>query len=68
MTTPARTALRLTPERHTQHVTAVTGTPYTLHPVQAGGADPVVKSASYDRGSGAFSVPGRTVAVFRRAG
>ncbi len=60
--------LNATPERRTQHVAATEGTPYTLHPVQAGGADPVVKSASYDRGSGTFSVPGRTVAVFRRAG
>ncbi|WP_437438024.1 pullulanase-type alpha-1,6-glucosidase [Streptomyces olivoreticuli] len=60
--------LNATPERRTQHVTAVTGTPYALHPVQAQGADPVVKSASYDRDSGTFSVPGRTVAVFRRAG
>ncbi|MEU3752144.1 pullulanase-type alpha-1,6-glucosidase [Streptomyces olivoreticuli] len=60
--------LNATPERHTQHVTAVAGTPCTLHPVQAQGADPMVKSASYDRDSGTFSVPGRTVAVFRRAG
>jgi pullulanase-type alpha-1,6-glucosidase len=35
---------------------------FTLHPVQAGGADPVVRSASYD--DGAFTVPARTVAVF----
>jgi hypothetical protein len=32
--------------------------------VQAGGADSVVKQASYDAGAGTFSVPARTVAVF----
>ncbi len=60
--------LNATPDRRTQHVTAVAGTPYALHPVQAGGADPMVKSALYDRDSGTFSVPGRTVAVFRQRG
>ncbi|MFD7440856.1 pullulanase-type alpha-1,6-glucosidase [Streptomyces sp. NPDC059909] len=55
-----------TPERQTQRVDTLAGTPYALHPVQAAGTDAVVKSASYDGGSGAFSVPGRTVAVFTR--
>ncbi|MEU3524271.1 alpha-1,6-glucosidase domain-containing protein, partial [Streptomyces sp. NPDC038707] len=45
-----------------------TGTPYHLHPVQATGTDETVKSASYTTGSGTFSVPARTVAVFSRAG
>ncbi|MFF2851615.1 pullulanase-type alpha-1,6-glucosidase [Streptomyces sp. NPDC058001] len=53
-----------TPERHTQTVPGAAGERYGLHPVQASGADQVVKSASYDRGSGTFAVPGRTVAVF----
>ena len=35
---------------------------YRLHPVQASGGDPVVRAATADRG--AFTVPGRTVAVF----
>ena len=35
-----------------------------LSPVQANGADSVVKQAAYDAGSGSFSVPARTVAVF----
>ena len=37
---------------------------YRLHPTQASGADPIVKSSSFERESGTFAVPGRTVAVF----
>ena len=58
--------LNATPDRVTQTLPAAAGTAYALHPVQAHGSDPVVKTASYDRGTGAFSVPGRTVAVFER--
>ncbi|MFD8717019.1 pullulanase-type alpha-1,6-glucosidase [Streptomyces sp. NPDC059629] len=54
------------PEQREQRVTALAGTGYRLHPVQASGADCVVKSASYERGTGTFIVPGRTVAVFSR--
>ncbi|MER7958533.1 pullulanase-type alpha-1,6-glucosidase [Streptomyces sp. NPDC096030] len=54
-----------TPERQTQRVAALAGKGYALHPVQAGGSDTVVKSASYEAGSGTFTVPARTVAVFR---
>ncbi|MET9193337.1 pullulanase-type alpha-1,6-glucosidase [Streptomyces olivaceus] len=57
-----------TPERQEQRVDAAAGTGYRLHPVQAAGADAVVKGASYTAGTGTFTVPGRTVAVFRRAG
>ncbi|MEU9864508.1 pullulanase-type alpha-1,6-glucosidase [Streptomyces sp. NPDC047971] len=53
-----------TPERQTQRVAALAGKSHTLHPVQAAGADSVVKSASYETGSGTFTVPARTVAVF----
>ncbi|TVL89928.1 pullulanase-type alpha-1,6-glucosidase [Streptomyces sp. SAJ15] len=55
-----------TPERQTQTVTALAGTRYALHRVQSGGADEVVRTASYDTDSGTFSVPARTVAVFTR--
>ncbi|MFD7884208.1 pullulanase-type alpha-1,6-glucosidase [Streptomyces bauhiniae] len=55
-----------TPERQDQRVAALAGTDYRLHPVQASGADDVVKSASYAAGSGTFSVPARAVAVFTR--
>ena len=54
-----------TPHRRTQTVPAVSGERYALHPLQAHGGDPVVKSAAYERSSGTFDVPGRTVAVFR---
>ncbi|MEW2165104.1 pullulanase-type alpha-1,6-glucosidase [Streptomyces sp. NPDC007084] len=55
-----------TPEKREQTVASLAGTAYALHPVQAKGADPVVKSASYARTSGTFTVPARTVAVFTR--
>ncbi|MGW7367501.1 pullulanase-type alpha-1,6-glucosidase [Streptomyces sp. NPDC054841] len=55
-----------TPERRTQRIGAFAGTPFALHAVQAGGSDEVVKSASYEQGSGTFTVPARTVAVFDR--
>ncbi|POX40571.1 DUF3372 domain-containing protein [Streptomyces sp. Ru73] len=58
--------LNATPASQRQTVRAVAGTPYRLHPVQARGADPVVKTAAYDGGTGTFTVPGRTVAVFTR--
>ena len=35
-----------------------------LHPVQVNGADPVVKTATFARGSGIFTIPARTIAVF----
>ncbi|MEU8581762.1 pullulanase-type alpha-1,6-glucosidase [Streptomyces abikoensis] len=57
--------LNATPQERAQTVPALAGTGYRLHPVQAHGSDPVVKSASYATGTGTFTVPGRTVAVFR---
>lgn len=35
-----------------------------LHPLQQNSADPEVKAATFDPATGAFSVPGRTTAVF----
>ncbi|MFE3497986.1 pullulanase-type alpha-1,6-glucosidase [Streptomyces sp. NPDC059175] len=55
-----------TPKQQTQRIGAEAGTRYALHPVQAAGSDAVVKCASYDSGSGTFTVPARTVAVFTR--
>ncbi|MFC8393390.1 pullulanase-type alpha-1,6-glucosidase [Streptomyces sp. NPDC057238] len=57
-----------TPERQEQRVAALAGTGYRLHPVQAAGGDAVVKTSSYAKGSGTFTVPARTVAVFTTAG
>ncbi|WP_411150060.1 pullulanase-type alpha-1,6-glucosidase [Streptomyces sp. A30] len=53
-----------TPTAQEQRVGPLAGTGYRLHPVQASGSDSVVKSSSYDRISGTFTVPGRTVTVF----
>ncbi|MFG2333687.1 pullulanase-type alpha-1,6-glucosidase [Streptomyces sp. NPDC048604] len=53
-----------TPDRQTQRVPALADKGYALHPVQASGADATVRSASYETGSGTFTVPARTVAVF----
>ncbi|MFJ9820296.1 pullulanase-type alpha-1,6-glucosidase [Streptomyces sp. NPDC101151] len=56
-----------TPERQEQRIGTLAGTPYRLHPVQADGTDAVVKTSAYAAGSGTFTVPARTVAVFTRA-
>ncbi|MEU1709389.1 pullulanase-type alpha-1,6-glucosidase [Streptomyces sp. NPDC005706] len=53
-----------TPQPQEQRIGALAGTHFRLHPAQAAGTDPVVKSASYAAGSGTFTVPARTVAVF----
>ncbi|MFE2726345.1 pullulanase-type alpha-1,6-glucosidase [Kitasatospora sp. NPDC059327] len=53
-----------TPTAQSQTVAALRGTAQALHPVQAGGADPVVRQAGFAAGTGTFTVPGRTVAVF----
>ncbi|GAA0262208.1 alpha-1,6-glucosidase domain-containing protein [Cryptosporangium japonicum] len=53
-----------TPFPTTQFVPAAAGAEFALHPVQAAGPDPVVRTASFVAGSGAFTVPARTAAVF----
>ncbi|MFF2348868.1 pullulanase-type alpha-1,6-glucosidase [Kitasatospora sp. NPDC058115] len=53
-----------TPDAQGQRVPGLAGTAQALHPVQARGADPVVKQAGFDAATGTFTVPGRTVAVF----
>ncbi|MFD7831519.1 pullulanase-type alpha-1,6-glucosidase [Kitasatospora sp. NPDC059803] len=53
-----------TPTAQAQTVAALKGTGQALHPVQAGGADAVVKQSGFDAATGTFTVPGRTVAVF----
>ncbi|MFJ8919679.1 pullulanase-type alpha-1,6-glucosidase [Streptomyces sp. NPDC102415] len=58
--------MNATPGTQLQAVPELAGKAYALHPVQAAGADATVKKASYERKSGGFTVPGRTVAVFSR--
>jgi pullulanase len=53
-----------TPSRQSQAVPALAGTPYALHPVQAHGSDATVQTSTYERATGTFTVPGRTVAVY----
>ncbi|MFI0985114.1 pullulanase-type alpha-1,6-glucosidase [Streptomyces exfoliatus] len=57
--------LNATPGSTSQKVADLAGKAYGLHPVQAAGTDEVVKSASYESASGTFTVPARTVAVFK---
>jgi hypothetical protein len=51
------------PDAVAQKVPGLGGT-VVLSPVQAKGADSVVKSAAYDAGTSTLTVPARTVAVF----
>ena len=52
------------PEATTVQVGGTANRRFALHPVQAGGRDPVVRTSAYDRAAGRFTVPARTVAVF----
>jgi pullulanase/glycogen debranching enzyme len=56
-----------TDEAVAPEVPGAAGATYALHPAQADGSDPVVRTATFDAASGAFSVPARTVAVFSRS-
>ena len=42
---------------------ALVGRSFRLHPVQAAGADPLVRATAFDMGTGSVRVPGRTAAV-----
>jgi pullulanase-type alpha-1,6-glucosidase len=53
-----------TPETATQRLDGLRGADVALHPVLRDSADPVLRTASFDRASGTFSVPARSVAVF----
>ncbi|MGV9456185.1 pullulanase-type alpha-1,6-glucosidase [Streptomyces sp. NPDC003635] len=57
-----------TPERQEQRVAELAGKGYALHQVQEKGADPIVRTSSYEKETATFAVPGRTVAVFSRIG
>ncbi|MEU5978792.1 pullulanase-type alpha-1,6-glucosidase [Streptomyces sp. NPDC047315] len=53
-----------TPQRQTQQVPSLAGAAHRLHPLQARGSDRTAATSSYERGTGSFTVPARTVAVF----
>ena len=52
------------PQTTVQTVPATERARFRLHPRQAAGDDPLVRTAAHDRRTGAFTVPARTVAVF----
>ncbi len=56
-----------TPERQSPGAESLAGGDWALHPVQAGGTDPTVRSAAYSAAEGVFETPARTVAVFTRS-
>jgi hypothetical protein len=51
-------------ETTTPTLAATIGNRYRLHPVQASGRDPVVRTGTHDARTGQSSLPARTVAVF----
>ncbi|WP_420716841.1 pullulanase-type alpha-1,6-glucosidase [Streptomyces sp. H27-H5] len=55
-----------TPGVQSQRVADLAGRGYALHPIQAAGSDATVKGSAYDTRTGRFTVPARTVAVFKR--
>ncbi len=64
----ATVVVNATPAAQRQTVSSLAGTTERLHPVQAGGADPVVERSAFDPADGTFTVPARTVAVFVQEG
>jgi pullulanase-type alpha-1,6-glucosidase len=54
------------PQATNQAIPAMRGQQFQLNRIQAYGSDPVVRTASFDRSSGTFIVPARTVAVFEQ--
>lgn len=55
-----------TPGVQSQRVVDLAERGYALHPIQAAGSDATVKGSAYDTRTGRFTVPARTVAVFKR--
>ncbi|MFJ6200233.1 pullulanase-type alpha-1,6-glucosidase [Micromonospora sp. NPDC092111] len=53
-----------TPATAKQTLTGLRGADVALHPVLANSADPALRTASFDRAGGTFTVPARSVAVF----
>ncbi|MEV6375002.1 pullulanase-type alpha-1,6-glucosidase [Micromonospora musae] len=53
-----------TPETVTQRLPGLRGADVSLHPVLRASADPALRTASFDRASGTFTVPARSVTVF----
>ena len=56
--------LNAAPETEVLVVPELRGVKLRLHPFQQLSADPRVRKARFDKGSGSFSVPARTAVVF----
>ncbi|MCO5186535.1 MAG: pullulanase-type alpha-1,6-glucosidase [Anaerolineae bacterium] len=56
--------INATPEEQTFSADYFNYRIYHLHPVNRNSVDPVVRTASFDRDSGTFTIPARTAAVF----
>ncbi|SPM00089.1 Neopullulanase / Maltodextrin glucosidase [[Actinomadura] parvosata subsp. kistnae] len=56
--------LNATPSPATQPMPELAGRQVTLHPVQAGSDDPIVRTSAFDPATGTLTVPARTAAVF----
>jgi pullulanase-type alpha-1,6-glucosidase len=56
--------INASPDAVTQKVPGLAGAALSLSPVQASGADAVVKASAWDAASGSATVPARSVAVF----
>ena len=57
-----------TPDVKSWQDTGFKGLNYQLHPIQAGGTDPVAKEATFGPLTGTFKVPARSAVVFRNMG
>ncbi|MFC0252922.1 pullulanase-type alpha-1,6-glucosidase [Massilia consociata] len=55
-------------EAKTIAIPALKGLKLSLHKIQRKSDDPVVKASGYDRGTGSFTIPARTTAVFVEKG
>lgn len=56
--------INASPNAQSYAVPALVGRSLSLHPVLAGGSDTRVQGSTFTSGSGTFTVPGRSVAVF----
>ncbi|MBB5873106.1 pullulanase-type alpha-1,6-glucosidase [Allocatelliglobosispora scoriae] len=56
--------INASPDAASQTVGALAGKSMALHPVLRSSADPVLAGSAYVKGTGTFTVPGRSVAVF----
>ncbi len=59
----AMVVFNASPDAITEVIDGQAGRAWVLSPIQAGGADPVVKTLTWDAATGTLTIPGRTAAV-----